>query len=66
MERLSDPISSIGEYRALGGMRGLERALSMTPEAVIDEVEASGLRGRGGAGFLVLDDTACIDRKSVV
>ena len=30
---------------------GLRRALSMSPERVIDEVKASGLRGRGGAGF---------------
>jgi NADH:ubiquinone oxidoreductase subunit F (NADH-binding) len=48
---LSDPIASFEEYGAAGGTRGLERALQMTPEAVIDEVEASGLRGRGGAGF---------------
>jgi NADH:ubiquinone oxidoreductase subunit F (NADH-binding) len=48
---LSDPIASFEEYVAAGGTRGLERALQMTPEAVIDEVEASGLRGRGGAGF---------------
>jgi len=36
---------------ARGGYSGLVRALSMKPEQVIDEVEASGLRGRGGAGF---------------
>ena len=30
---------------------GLRRALRMTPDAVIDEIERSGLRGRGGAGF---------------
>ncbi|HEX6332443.1 MAG TPA: NADH-ubiquinone oxidoreductase-F iron-sulfur binding region domain-containing protein [Actinomycetota bacterium] len=48
---LSDPIASFEEYGAAGGTRGLERALQMTPEAVIDDVEASGLRGRGGAGF---------------
>jgi NADH-quinone oxidoreductase subunit F len=34
-----------------GGYEALERALSMEPAAVIDEVKASGLRGRGGAGF---------------
>jgi NADH-quinone oxidoreductase subunit F len=34
-----------------GGYEGLRKALSMTPEAVIEEVKASGLRGRGGAGF---------------
>ena len=33
------------------GYRGLGRALAMTPEEVIDEVEASGLLGRGGAYF---------------
>jgi len=38
-------------YLARGGYQGLERALSMSPEAVIEEVLASGLRGRGGAGF---------------
>ena len=35
-----------------GGYRALKKALSgMTPEAVLEEVKASGLRGRGGAGF---------------
>ena len=35
----------------MGGFQGLRRALSMDPQQVIDEVLASGLRGRGGAGF---------------
>ncbi|HEU5358830.1 MAG TPA: NADH-quinone oxidoreductase subunit NuoF [Gemmatimonadales bacterium] len=34
-----------------GGYAGLRQALGMTPEAVIDVIKASGLRGRGGAGF---------------
>ena len=34
-----------------GGYAGLKKALGMTPEAIIEEVKASGLRGRGGAGF---------------
>jgi NADH-quinone oxidoreductase subunit F len=34
-----------------GGYRQLEKALGMTRDQVIDEVKASGLRGRGGAGF---------------
>src|SRR5713226_5949676 len=38
-------------YRGRGGYEGLRRALSMPPEAVTDEVDKSGLRGRGGAGF---------------
>jgi len=42
---------SIVDYRAHGGFSGLERALSLGPQAVIEEVVQSGLRGRGGAGF---------------
>ena len=45
-----DPLS-ISDYRAHGGFFGLERALSLGPAAVIEEVVQSGLRGRGGAGF---------------
>ena len=47
-----DP-ESIDDYLAAGGYQGFQRALhKMTPEQVIDQVKASGLRGRGGAGFL--------------
>ena len=42
---------SLADYAATGGWSGLERALSLAPDAVIDEVIQSGLRGRGGAGF---------------
>src|SRR3954465_529887 len=42
---------SLDDYRAHGGYKGLERALSLGSEAILDEVTASGLRGRGGAGF---------------
>ncbi|WP_112308845.1 formate dehydrogenase beta subunit [Pseudogemmobacter bohemicus] len=45
-----DPLS-LTEYRAHGGLRGLERALKMTGAEVVQEVLNSGLRGRGGAGF---------------
>ncbi|HEV3077894.1 MAG TPA: NADH-quinone oxidoreductase subunit F, partial [Thermoanaerobaculia bacterium] len=38
-------------YRKSGGYQGLAKALAMEPDAVIDEVKRSGLRGRGGAGF---------------
>jgi NADH-quinone oxidoreductase subunit F len=34
-----------------GGYEALKKALAMTPEAIIEELKASGLRGRGGAGF---------------
>jgi formate dehydrogenase iron-sulfur subunit len=45
-----DPYS-LTDYRAHGGYKGLERALSLGPDAVVEEVVQSGLRGRGGAGF---------------
>ena len=41
----------IEEAMGYGAFRGLEKALKMTPQEVIDEVLASGLRGRGGGGF---------------
>jgi formate dehydrogenase iron-sulfur subunit len=42
---------SLADYRAHGGYEGLERALAAGPEAVVEAVVQSGLRGRGGAGF---------------
>jgi formate dehydrogenase iron-sulfur subunit len=42
---------SVDDYRAHGGYKGLERALSLTPDEILADVTASGLRGRGGAGF---------------
>ena len=42
----------IDEYIARGGYTALEKVLfTMKPQEVIDEIKASGLRGRGGAGF---------------
>ncbi len=45
-----DPLS-IAEYRAHGGFAGFEKARAMQPHAIVEEIAASGLRGRGGAGF---------------
>ncbi|MCV6905900.1 MAG: NADH-quinone oxidoreductase subunit NuoF [Achromobacter xylosoxidans] len=45
-----DPLS-LQDYAAHGGLQGLKRALAMAPAAIVDEVVASGLRGRGGAAF---------------
>lgn len=45
------PVGSLHDYIAAGGGRALEKATSIGPEAVIDEITRSGLRGRGGAGF---------------
>jgi NADH-quinone oxidoreductase subunit F len=53
MERVlpREPIPDLAGYLAAGGGAGIERARSMGPDAVVDEVRRSGLRGRGGAGF---------------
>ncbi|MFC5067475.1 formate dehydrogenase beta subunit [Flaviflagellibacter deserti] len=47
---ITDP-RSLEAYKALGGYKGLEKAISIGSEATVEEVFASGLRGRGGAGF---------------
>jgi NADH-quinone oxidoreductase subunit F len=41
----------IDKYLIYGGYEDLKKALGMKPEAIVNEVKASGLRGRGGAGF---------------
>ncbi len=42
---------SLKGWKKRGGYAMLEQALAMDPSAVVEEVKASGLRGRGGAGF---------------
>ena len=44
-------INTLTGYKACGGFSALEKALKMKPEAIVEEVKRSGLRGRGGAGF---------------
>jgi NADH-quinone oxidoreductase subunit F len=44
-------LTKLGEYRAIGGYDALAKARAMEPSAVIDELNASNLRGRGGAFF---------------
>ncbi len=46
-----DEFRSLGGYQKKGGYEVLKKALAMQPQQIIDEVKASGLRGRGGAGF---------------
>src|SRR5262249_38513885 len=47
-----DPDSfTLAGYRRAGGYEALPKALAMPPDEVIATVKASGLRGRGGAGF---------------
>ena len=45
-----DP-TSLDDYKSRDGYAALKKVLSMTPEAVIEEIKISGLAGRGGAGF---------------
>ena len=47
---ITDPLS-LSEYLSFGGYRGLQRALTLKPKAIVEEVVRSGLRGHGGAGF---------------
>ena len=45
-----DPLS-LDDYCARDGLKGLKKALTLSPAGVVDQVTQSGLRGRGGAGF---------------
>ncbi|MBZ5487690.1 formate dehydrogenase [Halomonas aquamarina] len=47
---VTDPLC-LDDYRAHQGYVGLEAALTLSAQAIVDEVKASGLRGRGGAAF---------------
>jgi NADH-quinone oxidoreductase subunit F len=43
--------TNLDRYLELDGYKALQKALAMQPDAIINEVKASNLRGRGGAGF---------------
>ncbi|NYT86857.1 formate dehydrogenase beta subunit [Pollutimonas harenae] len=47
---ITDPLS-LSDYQAHNGFKGLEQALTLSPSAIVEQVTASGLRGRGGAAF---------------
>ncbi|MFC3074993.1 formate dehydrogenase beta subunit [Shinella pollutisoli] len=47
---VTDPLS-LTDYKAHGGLKGLEKAVAMAPADIVKDVTDSGLRGRGGAGF---------------
>jgi NADH-quinone oxidoreductase subunit F len=44
-------LSTLAVYERRGGYQALRKALQTTPEAVLGQLKASGIRGRGGAGF---------------
>jgi NADH-quinone oxidoreductase subunit F len=44
-------LSTLEVYERRGGYLSLRKALTMTPEEVLEQLKMSGLRGRGGAGF---------------
>ena len=48
---LPEPITTVDDYLADGGGEGLRAARALGPQGTIEEIIASGLRGRGGAGF---------------
>ena len=52
-------------YERRGGYASLRKALQMEPEAVLTELEASGLRGRGGAGFAMGKKVSFLPKGSI-
>jgi NADH-quinone oxidoreductase subunit F len=55
-------LTQLGEYRAVGGYVPLEKARGIDPDDLIDELVASTLRGRGGAGFPTGRKASLVDR----
>lgn len=45
------PAKSLSDYRQQGGLKSLEKARALSAEAIVSELTAAGLFGRGGAGF---------------
>jgi NADH-quinone oxidoreductase subunit F len=57
-------LTQLEEYRSIGGYEQVVKALAMTPEELIELLQAATLRGRGGAGFPMGRKASLIDRKS--
>ena len=65
LDKINIPgIKTYEVYRENGGYKSVEKALTMQPDDITEEVKASGLRGRGGAGFPVGMKWSFIDKKS--
>ncbi len=50
-KRFGSGATNLDRYLELDGYKALQKALTMQPDAIVNEVKASNLRGRGGAGF---------------
>ena len=57
-------LTKLEEYRAIGGYTAIEKARAMTPDELIEEMNTSNLRGRGGAGFPIGRKASLIARDS--
>ena len=59
-------LHTLAVYERLGGYAAMRKALlQMTPEEVLHELEESGLRGRGGAGFAMGKKASFIPKGSM-
>ena len=58
-------LSTLDVYAKRGGYESLRKALAMAPEEVLAQLEASGLRGRGGAGFAMGKKVSFLPKGSI-
>jgi NADH-quinone oxidoreductase subunit F len=58
-------LNTLDVYAKRGGYESLRKALAMSPEEVLAELEASGLRGRGGAGFAMGKKVSFLPKGSI-
>ena len=57
-------LTTVDGYRAAGGYSAVEQARGMSPDELIELLNDSNLRGRGGAGFPIGRKASLMDRRS--